>query len=164
MPKEQFEQIIDTHQQLRKNTCFQMAPELALKLAGILDIQEYPFQNNVEWDGKGYEPYQSSCIVQKHLLQFDTKKYLYPYQELFPRLQEELDKGNFPILSLLIPNAEAWHGFVLLDRVSEYDYVVVTKMGSLEFPPCQSREDTLQSLLLNKLKVDCLFWTATIHE
>jgi len=156
--------VLDHHKQLRHNTCFQMAPELALKLVGILDIQEYPFQNNIEWDGKGYEPYHTSHIVQKHKIQFETKTYQYPYAELFPRLQEELGKGTFPILSLLAPNAQAWYGFVLLDRVAEHDYEVVTKMNHQLSPPCLSLTGTLQNYLVHKLKVDCLFWKAKNHK
>ena len=156
-----YKQILDHHQQLRLNSCFQMAPELALKLAGILDIQSYPFQDRLYWDKRGYEPYSVSHIVEKHLFQFETITYQYPYDGMFQRFQEELDKGCFPIVSLAPVNPRRWHGYVIHKPTSGNDFVILTKIGSHQHQPCLSQENTLNKNITNKLKVDCLFWKAT---
>ncbi len=156
------QEILDAHQQLRRNTCFQMAPELALKLVGILESNLYPFQDRVDWDGKGYEPFAVPHIVGAHSVQFEQQQYLYPYDGMKERLRKEISAGTFPILSLVAQGQTAWHGYVGVAPLGESDILLLSKGGSLE-SQCISIHASLDSCTWNQLKVDCLFWRATTH-
>ncbi len=160
---QKYRDILDTHQQLRNYSCFQMAPELALKFAGIIDLYDSPFQEISCWDGKGFEPYASPHNVGKYCITFASQTFQSPYCGLSQKLENELKKGFFPVVSLQ-PAPGVWHGYVVLEKISGNDFVVVTKKGSLEGLPCTSEEDKLSNRTANGLKVDCLFWQATPYE
>lgn len=155
--------ILNQHVQLRQNSCFQMAPELALKISGIIHPIEYPFQFH-PWDEKGFEPYKQSHTVGEYLIEFEEKRYEYPYSGMRERLQEEIDKGNFPVVSLRPEPHKSWHGYVAFEQDENNDFVILTKRGSSDLGKCESRCEKLDSKLSSKEKVDCLFWKATkIH-
>lgn len=154
------QEILDLHQQLRSHTCFQMAPELALKLAGILEPQDYPFQGRVEWDGKGYSVYTEIYTFGQFDVEFEEIQYLYPYDGLIERLRQEISAGAFPILSLMEQGQSSWHGYVGVEVLGDSDVRLLTKAGSLE-SQCRSHTSLLSNCTWNQLKVDCLFWRAT---
>ena len=80
-------EILDAHLQLREFSCFQMAPELALKLAGLLGRNDYPFQNEKAWDGKGCEPYHQVRRVGEYQVTFTIETYQHPYDGTVEKLE-----------------------------------------------------------------------------
>ncbi len=150
--------ILDAHLQHRRYSCFQMAPELALKLGSILHVDESPFQCHHCWDRKGFEPYSVHHVVGGYKVIFHTDTFYYPYSGMAQVLREELHKGHFPVVSLQPKGSSNWHGYVILEESGADDFIVVTKKGCVEDPPCESDEDRLNVRISNQQKVDCLFW------
>ena len=138
-----YKKILDTHQQHRTNSCFQMSPELALKFAKVLGVHNNPFQDHHCWDGKGCEPYATPHIVGTYFVKFETKSFEHPYLGLTERLEREISKGRFPVVSLLPPQSDLWHGYIVLAKISGNDFEVVTKKGCLLDGECKSEVDTL---------------------
>ena len=153
------QEALNAHQQLRLYSCFQMAPELSLKLSGILSLNSYPFQSQ-PWDGKGYEPYRENCKIGKLELQFLEINYKYPYEGMFDRFREELNKGKFPVVSLMpeLNRPSFWHGYVVVQPIDDNDFVIASKIGSVDSGQCESLVDKLSNKLKTKGKVDALFW------
>lgn len=159
---QKYQHILDNHQQHREFSCFQMTPKLALKFFGILRLHDNPFQNHHCWDRKGYEPYVTPHIVGKHLVTFRTPSFCNTLDQLFDPLRQELEAGYFPVVSLSPRHSSPAHGFVVLEKVSDSDFLVVTKTGDMTTnQPCLSLVDKLSNLLPFRPKVDCLFWKAT---
>jgi len=155
---QKYTEILNIHQQQRKGSCFQMAPELALKFAGILPRNKYPFQDNHDWDWKGYEPYADHLIVGRHELVIQQELFKSPYSDMAERLNDALAKNCFPVVSLQSPGSDIWHGYVVIKELTNDNFVVVTKGGSLEELSCVSIQDELKNRTLGSQNVDCLFW------
>lgn len=149
--------ILDGHVQQRDFSCFQMAPELALKLAGLVPPDEYPFQSHAAWDRKGFEPYRTPLDVNGHRIEFEEITYNSPYIGMNEKLNAELALGRFPVVSLRAGVGQPWHGFVVYGRNVNGELLVMTKVGSEESGGCQSASARLSDLLTTKEKVDCLF-------
>lgn len=149
--------ILDGHVQQRDFSCFQMAPELALKLAGLLSPDAYPFQQHADWDRKGFEPYRASLDVDGQRIEFEEITYNSPYVGMNEKLSAELALGRFPVVSLHADVGQPWHGFVVYGRNANGDLLVMTKVGSEESGGSRSASARLNDLLTMKEKVDCLF-------
>ena len=108
-------------------------------------------------------------IVGTHFVKFRTQTFYDPFDGLANALQKEIDEGRFPVVSLISPQLDGWQGYVVLQKARDNDFVVVTKKKSLQDPPCESNDDTLNNRIrdaknnrpIEDWKVDCLFWTAT---
>lgn len=156
-----FQKIADSHQQLRSHSCFQMAPELALKFAGIFVEGDYPYQNQLNWDRRGFEPYVTPFQNTQWTVDWIENRFEYPYAKMAFLLQAELKEKRYPIVSLLPNGRTAWHGYVVIEPIGSDDFLLVTKKGSLQTPPCVTWEDSLCSMLQNRQSIGYLTWKAT---
>jgi hypothetical protein len=156
-----FQKIADAHQQLRDGSCFQMGPELALKFARIIDMADYPYQNQPQWDGRGFEPYSPPFQNAQWTVVWTVGRFDYPYAGMVALFQAELKDQRYPIVSLLPPNHGSWHAYIVVAPIGSDDLLLATKRGSLQSPPCITEVDTLLGRTQNKLKVDYMIWRAT---
>ena len=156
----EFQKIADTHQQLRSHTCFQMGPELALKFAGILSDQDYPYQHQTKWDERGYEPYAMPFENDQWIVQWAESGFDCPYAGMAALFQNELNEKRYPIVSLLPDGQSDFHSYVVVAPIGSDDFLLVSKRGSLQAPPCTTEIDLLRSRIQNRLRVGYLIWTA----
>jgi len=149
--------IVNSHRQLRLTSCFQSAPELWLKIKGVIRISEYPEQHIPENDGRGYEPFPNNGlkVYGRKRVHFEKITFDFPYDEMRERFREELHRGNPVVVSLRSAPLNPWHGYVVCEEVGG-DFSLFSKSS----PPNSVTIKSLLNLhLTTQEKVDCLFMT-----
>ena len=75
------ENVIERHKQLRLTSCFESAPEMWLKVKGVILASCYPEQERVQNDGRGYEPYPDDGIKKYGRRKVHFRKITYDYPD-----------------------------------------------------------------------------------
>lgn len=150
--------VADLHKQLRRNSCFQSAPELWLKLKKVIRPGAYPEQSNPANDGKGYGPYPKGDVkvYGRKRVWFDKCHFNSPYAGMHERFRSELVRGN-PIVVSLSPQPGTYHGYLLYAENGAGDYRLISKTSPGPGIASATIEDSLQRFLIQGQTVDCLF-------
>lgn len=145
------------HKQLRLNSCFQSAPEMWLKLKGVIQPDCYPEQSNFSMDQKGYTPFPKGGIkiYGRKRVCFDKQHFNSPYAGMHERFLDELDRGNPVVVSL--PVAGNYHGYLLYSTKGSKNYRLISKTSPFPAHPSVTIEDELEQYLQQHVVIDCLF-------
>lgn len=112
LPVAEINLILNKHEQKRPLSCFQSAVEMVLKLHGVVAEGEYPEQDIVANDQRGYEPFagKEKQYGETHV-SFEEIKFE-PLGGAVDKGRELLKEGVYPIFSFMWPDGSGFHGFV----------------------------------------------------
>lgn len=142
--------IVDTHAQLRENSCAASAVELVLKLLGVLKNGEYPLQSDLANEGKGFGHFAGVIngvtfadeFVGDRATHFNDQ---FPLADLLARIDSELDSDRAVIASLLSgPNT--YHIWVIYEKSAHGEYRAVSK----QWQQTLHRDDVRQTVTAMK--------------
>jgi len=119
--------IIDNHEQKYQLSCIPSAVEMVLKLLGKVGIDYYDLQES--WKNKAngnFSDFDGKTIknITFQKLFGNQRCPNFPLQNLFIKIDEELNSDRFVIISLALNTS--WHMFVVYDKFGD-EYKAFTK-------------------------------------
>jgi hypothetical protein len=145
----------EKHKQLRTHSCFQSAPEMWLKVKGVIRASEYPEQSKPQNDGRGFEPFPDKAFKKygRRKVCFEKATFNHPYTGMKEKFEAELNTGNPIVVSPHPVGQPGWHGYLIYGQENG-DFLMTTKTS----PPNSTTQVSRLSLhLQTNEKVDCLF-------
>lgn len=121
--------VVNNHRQVSPYSCIPMAIELVLKLLGRVPADYYDLQRAVgERRDVGFGEYSGREIAGIRFAgEFQLNRGAgFPIEDLFRRIDELLERGNYVIISLECQGG--WHMYVVYAK-NNGEYQAVTKGG-----------------------------------
>jgi hypothetical protein len=117
--------VIDLHRQLFGWSCIPSSVELVLKLLGRVSPHYYELQK--EWQNRKdgcFDDFAGRTIAG---VKFDrryamTRCAMFPFKGLFAAIDAELASGRFVIVGLENETGDAYHGWVIVERLPGGEY------------------------------------------
>ena len=121
--------IIDSHEQKYQVSCIPSAVEMILKLLGKVNVNYYELQESRKNKTDGnFSDFDGKTIknIRFRKLFGNPRDSNFPLQNLFVKIDEELNSNRFVIISLV--SNSGWHMFVVYDKSGD-EYKAFTKNG-----------------------------------
>jgi hypothetical protein len=127
--------VINNHKQKYPNSCVPMSIELALKLMGRVDVEYYELQDEKKDISRTFSEFDEIIVNNTlMLIEFTISRGLYfPLEDLFKRIQEELDQKKFVICAWKNDSMNYYHAYVIYGNEKEEFLAITTDFGNREF-------------------------------
>ena len=123
--------IIDLHEQKHELSCIPSAIEMILKLFGKIPLDYHGLQNvwQNKHDGNFSDFHEKVIEGVKFFQKFKPSEYprgpLFPVNDLFSVIDEEIQAGRFVAISLSVN--QDWHNYIIYEKNNADDYSAFTK-------------------------------------
>lgn len=127
--------IIKNHKQKYANSCVPMAIELVLKLNKVVTMSYYDLQKEKKNFPRGFSEFDGKTINNvKISLDFKINRdQNFPLEDLFNKIQKELDKGRYVTCAWKDELMQSYHAYVIYGYEDDEFLALTTDFGRSEY-------------------------------